>query len=139
MMTRWLAYIRLFDFDVKHIPGNTNSAANALARCGQSSDDPEGPENEADDYFDAQLYSAYVSHNPSPTTRIYLHELEYEGEDLILAHYLEMLQRPDNLTDPQYQQLRKKLRNFLARDGYLFKRGRKGNVPPQRVIGRVEQ
>jgi len=24
MMTRWLAYIRLFDFHVKHIPGNKN-------------------------------------------------------------------------------------------------------------------
>jgi RNase H-like domain found in reverse transcriptase len=34
MMTRWLAYIRLFDFDVKHIPGNKNGSANALSRRG---------------------------------------------------------------------------------------------------------
>ena len=76
-LKKWLAYIRLFDFDVKHIPGNKNGAADVLSRCGQSPDDPEGPENEPDDYFDAQLYSAYVSRNPSPTVRIYLHELEY--------------------------------------------------------------
>ena len=30
MMTRWLSYIRLFDFDVKHVPGNKNGAADAL-------------------------------------------------------------------------------------------------------------
>ena len=105
MMTRWLAYIRLFDFDVKHIPGNKNSAADALSRRGRSSEDPEESENEADDYFDAQLYSAYVSDSFVPTARIYLHEGEYEGEDLTLGRYLETLQRPDNLTNQQYQQL----------------------------------
>ena len=45
MMTRWLAYIRLFDFDIKHIPGNKNGAADILSWHGQCPD-------EADDYFD---------------------------------------------------------------------------------------
>jgi len=57
MMTRWLVYIRLFDFHVKHIPGNKNSAADALFRCGVGLADPLEDENDADDYFDAKLYS----------------------------------------------------------------------------------
>ena len=31
MMTRWLAYIRLFDFTVKHVPGRKNGGADALS------------------------------------------------------------------------------------------------------------
>src|SRR6204780_3185095 len=56
MMTRWLAYIRLFDFHVKHIAGNKNGAADALSRCGGESQDLHEDEDEADDYFDAKLY-----------------------------------------------------------------------------------
>lgn len=53
--TRWLTYIRLFDFDVKHIPGNKNDAADALSRGGQSPhDDPDDLEVDADDYFDTK-------------------------------------------------------------------------------------
>jgi len=143
MMTRWLAYIRLFDFDVKHIPGTKNGAADALSRRGVSQDEPEEPEEEADDYFDVKLYHAYVSTPSSKdydyTARIYLHEGEYDGDDLVLGQYLETLQRPDNITDQQYQQLRKRSRNFLVRDGYLFKRGRRRNIPPRRVVGRLDQ
>jgi hypothetical protein len=32
MSTRWLSYIRLFDFDVKHIKGTRNGAANGLSQ-----------------------------------------------------------------------------------------------------------
>ena len=80
MMTRWLAYIRLFDFDVKHIPRNKNGAADALSPRGRSPhDDPEDPEDNADDYFDAKLYHAYISNPRSNfTTRVYLHEEEYK-------------------------------------------------------------
>ena len=34
MMTRWLAYIRLFDFTVKHVPGSKNEGAGPLSRRG---------------------------------------------------------------------------------------------------------
>ena len=70
IMTRWLTYIRLFDFDINHIPGNKNGVTDALSRHGQSPDDPEALENEADDYFDAQLYSMYVPHGSPPTARM---------------------------------------------------------------------
>ena len=96
MMTRWLAYIRLFDFHVKHIPGNRNGGADALSRRGQSPEDPPEDENEADDYFDAKLYSIQASDrdsdwNLSSMVRIYLHNADYEDDDLILRHYLKTL------------------------------------------------
>jgi hypothetical protein len=131
-----LTYIRLFDFDVKHIPGTKNGGADALSRRGLSPDDGFEDENEADDYFDAKLYGITVTAEPPLLTRIYLHEGEYDGDDLVLGQYLETLQRPDGLTDQQFLRLRQKSRFFFVRDGYLFKRSRKRSQPPRRVLGR---
>jgi len=137
MMIRWLLYIRLFDFDVKHIPGQKNGAVDALSRRGQSPEDETEDENEADDYFESRMYVTQLDLQEPPhiPAQVYLNEGEYNGDDLILGHYLENLQRPDGMTDAQYQQLRKKSRDFLIRDGYLFKRGRKRGMPPRRVVG----
>ena len=55
MMTRWLSYIRLFDFDTKHVPGVKNGAADALSRRGLA----EGEEQSDDDvdvFFETKLY-----------------------------------------------------------------------------------
>ena len=71
--------------------------------------------------------------------RVWLVDGEYEGDDLILGQYLETLQRPDNLSDLEYRQLRKKSRGFLVRDGYLYKRGQRRNQLPWRVLGKPEQ
>ena len=138
MMTRWLAYIRLFDFEVKHIPGTKNGGADALSRRGLAPEDGIEDENEADDYFDAKLCGVSVTEEPPLLARIYLHEAEYDGDDLVLGRYLETLQRPDSLTDQQYQRLRQKSRHFLVCDGYLFKRARKRSHPPRRVIGKED-
>ena len=66
--------------------------------------------------------------------RIYLHDAEYEEDDLTLGRYLETLQRPEGVTDQQFQQLRRKSRTFLVRDGYLFKRSRKRGIPLEELL-----
>ena len=60
MMTRWLAYIRLFDFTVKHVPGRKNGGADALSRRDYADGDVE-EDDTVDDYFDAKLYSIQLS------------------------------------------------------------------------------
>jgi transposase InsO family protein len=133
MMTRWLTYIRLFDFDVKHIPGKRNGAADALSRRQASPADSDS--DSIDDYFESQLYATSVSIVEGYTVRIWLHEADYEGDDVVLGHYLETLERPDGMSDQEFQQLRRKARTFFVRDGLLYKRGRKRGVPPRRVLG----
>jgi hypothetical protein len=64
---------------------------------------------------------------------------EDDPDDVILGQYLTSLERPDGMTDSQYQQLRKKSKNFLVRDGMLFKRPRHHGVPPRQVVGLKEQ
>jgi len=137
MMTRWLSYIRLFDFDTKHVPGSKNGAADALSRRGEG----EGENLEevgVDEFFEAKMYSVSASLGEGKyrwkveISRVYLNEEEYLGEDLILGKYLATLKRPEGLTDAEYKNLRWKSKSFFIRDGYLYKRGRR---VPRRVIG----
>jgi hypothetical protein len=139
-MSHVCSYIRLFDFDTTHIPGNKNGAADALSRRGQSIEDDEESEKDTDEYFEARMYGIAVAGDPKPLmARVYFHEGEYMGDDLTLGQYLETLQRPNRLTDAEYRQLRRKARGFFVRDGYLFKRGRKRGFPPRRVVGTQDQ
>jgi hypothetical protein len=55
----WPTYLRLFDFDVRHVPGNKNGAADALSRRGTvPADSASGvnDDDDVDDYFDEKLY-----------------------------------------------------------------------------------
>jgi len=49
LVTRWLAWIRLFDFEVRHIPGKQHTAANALSRRPRHLDDTGTDEEDIDD------------------------------------------------------------------------------------------
>ena len=96
MMTRWLAYIRLFDFDAKHVAGSKNGAADALSRRGYCEEDEDLSDDAVDEYFEVKLYSimvgpVYDSGTNVEVLRIYLNEAEYEGDDLILGKYLSTL------------------------------------------------
>ena len=39
LVTRWIAWIRLFDFEVKHVKGSTHTAADGLSRQPQTESD----------------------------------------------------------------------------------------------------
>ena len=104
VMTGWLAYIWLFDFHVKHIPGDKKGATDALSRSGAGPADAPEDEDEADDYFDAKLSSIQGSYRAAhySTARIYLDEADYEGDDLILRGYSETLRRPGGLNYQEF-------------------------------------
>jgi RNase H-like domain found in reverse transcriptase len=54
LVTRWLAWIRLFDFEVRYIKGTKHSAADGLSRRPQCKDDSEDKLN-IDDFVVAKL------------------------------------------------------------------------------------
>jgi len=59
LITRWLAWIRLFDFKVRHMPGKQYTAADALSRRLRHPDDTKSSEEEdIDDWILSEL-SAY--------------------------------------------------------------------------------
>ena len=63
LVTRWIAYIWLFDFEVRHVPGNKHTAADGLSRRPrtESDDIDEQHEVDIDDFIDAELNAFSVA------------------------------------------------------------------------------
>ena len=140
LLTCWATYIRLFDFDVRHVPGTKNGAADALSRRGgKGPEDEDEAEDEAEDYFEARLYAASIVDMSDVGLPVYFRPEEYSGDDRYIGEFLSTLQRPAGLEDDDFNRIRWKAKQFLARDGFLFKLGRRAGDPPKRVIEGKEQ
>ena len=63
LVTRWIAWIRLFDFEVRHIPGKRHTAADGLSRRPPTDQDlaEAAEEPDIDDFILAELNSLRVS------------------------------------------------------------------------------
>ena len=57
LVTQWLAWIRLFDFEVRHVPGSKNVVADGLSRKPATEEDLDEAEREQDidDWIETQL------------------------------------------------------------------------------------
>jgi len=61
VVNRWLAWIRLFSFDIKHIAGKKHGGLDGLSRRGRDEgDSDEEDENELEESIDADLAYAYT-------------------------------------------------------------------------------
>ena len=63
LVTRWLAWIRLFDFEVKHVRGRVHSAADGLSRKPRTRSDDIDNKNDMDidEFIAAELDCAQIS------------------------------------------------------------------------------
>src|SRR5580700_10075875 len=57
LVTRWIAYIQLFDFEVRHVPERKHTTADGLSRrlCTASDDTDDSFEEDIEDFIDAEL------------------------------------------------------------------------------------
>lgn len=134
LVTRWIAWIRLFDFDVRHIPGKQHTAADGLSRRKGTAEEIahaaiEDPD-ELEQFLDDNLFIRRLEARP---VTVRLVAGEYTGHWADIGRFLEDMELPADLTPRQREAFRKEATRFLIRDGHLFKRGRE-NQPPKRVV-----
>lgn len=152
LLTRWIAWIKLFDFEIKHIPGKKNTAADGLSRkpAGPSDELDDQWEGEVDDFIDVQLDVINISMNliltgstsipakdestPTPL------EGNWTKESQDYARFLTTLELPDDLLGEPNAELDRKRASFKSRamgyfvqDGILWKRASK-QYGPRRVV-----
>ena len=141
LITRWLTWIRLFDFDVRHVPDHKYTAADGLSRRPrtQSDDEDEANEVDIDDFIDAELASISVL----PIKARVAPELEdgYSLRSQMIAEWLTTLRRPigsEHMTHREWFIFKREVTRFRVVDKHLFRENIK-NVPLRRVIDFFEQ
>jgi len=130
LIMRWIAYILLFDFTVRHIPGKKNSVADGLSRK------PEGPSDQTDRNFEGDIEDFIDAQLNVVQTRVLDNSYSEEHEEL--AKFLVSLQRPTNLSSSDFRRLKKTAQTFMVKKGKLWKRPKSPTSLPKLVVDEEE-
>lgn len=127
-MLRWIAFIRMFNPELKHIAGKDNPVADMLSRARYTCDDHEDRH--------AMCLSSMVE---EASEEIEFNEELYCGELLQLGRYLSSLQRDPQWSNEDFSKIRKKSHQFMVKNGVLWKHPKKKGFSYLRVIGKKEE
>lgn len=158
LVTRWMAWIRLFDFDVKHVPGQKNGAADGLSRRPATerelAEQANGPD--VDEFITAEITYLRAACYPVVTRSAQTEEdgddndntnsnpsdsplsAGYSAESNDIARYLITLRRPPEMSRSQFYYFKKKCVKFVVQDRHLFRRHKGRTEILQRVLDAKE-
>ncbi|KAJ5303745.1 uncharacterized protein N7443_003405 [Penicillium atrosanguineum] len=134
LVTRWMAWIRLFDFDVKHVSGRKNGAQ----------------EVDVDDFINAEVSYLRASCFPARATitngdeeladnpATLPLENSYSTESQDIARYLTTLRRPPEMSRSHFYYFKRKCLKFVVQDSHLFYRHKGKTEIMRRVLDKKE-
>ncbi|KAI7944119.1 hypothetical protein MJO28_011647 [Puccinia striiformis f. sp. tritici] len=129
-MTRWVAFIQLFSFDLKHVPGKTFTMSDGLSQRVPRQDEAPGQEFDEDESWIKPHPGFGVKEVNTLNLGVDGSAFDQEGVWDLLQQYLTNLRRPDS-TDNEWKAIKHKSETFFMSDGKLKRR----NKPfPQVVI-----
>jgi hypothetical protein len=141
LVTRWLVWIRFFDFEIRHVSDIKHIAADDLSRKSLSSNDLKkvAEEKDIDDWIDAQLncvrvFSVSIVEEESSFILIF----EYSEKSRKIVVYLFTLRKSSEMTLKEFNKFKKKTLRFKLQRDQLFRRNSK-NVLMKRVIDDLEE
>ena len=137
LVTKWLAWIHLFDFKIRHVPDTKHTAADGLSRRPRSKSDDEDERfvQDIDAFIDADLDRIYVRPLAIEDDEDILNGY-YSDHSLRIAQYLSDLQCPQDITVREFRAFKIDAHRYVIRDRHLFRRANK-NIPIRRVIDSV--
>ena len=112
LIMRWLSYLRLFDFEVRHVPGEKNTVADGLSRK------PSGPSDRLDEQGEGDIEDFVDLH--LNTTRFEPLTGPHSDESARIARYLQTFERPEGLNAAQFRAFRTKARKYFVKGGKLW-------------------
>jgi len=147
LLTCWITWIRLFDFDVTHVPGKLNWGSEGLSRRPWwervlNSEE----EDDLEETLEASLRRIRVEQGPERKkwgrafklfVGVRLAE-EYKGRWKERGEFLGNMKRPEGKTTKEMQQFRWEAMKYLVSDGMFYRR-QKTNESPAKVIVSTEQ
>jgi len=156
LVQRWLAWLHLFDFDIRHVRGTKNGAADALSRQPEFRENiPEEPDFDLDDWVDVQLNTLQHNHKvmpaqaestaePAPRSQTMEEQILDENGNALdgfyteehheIARWLATQRRPPQMSRREFTSMKRKALQFVVQHRQLFHKVRKSTIPLQRVI-----
>jgi hypothetical protein len=134
-MARWVAWIRLFDFEVRHVAGERHQAPDGLSRRPAAQSELEEPNDDQylDDMIDAKFFMADIEEvEETPAEPESILEGKYSQESHDMAYYLVKLKRPPGYTADQQRALKKRSKGFFVKDKRLLRQS--GNREPIQIV-----
>jgi hypothetical protein len=134
-MLRWIAYIRSLNPILVHISGKKNSVADMLSRaryiCEEEMETQEIGEDEEDEGYG--YVQASEGENTSGKNLAFKEDL-YEGKLKDIGIYLSTMKRQEGWTDKAFKSIRHQSYNYILRDSFLWKRPKRKDGVPLKVV-----
>lgn len=134
MVTRWLAWLKLFDFTVKHVPGRRHRGPDGLRRRPQSErDSPErvSIDEEIESGMNAIRARLYSVDTAGRTDRVL--DPSHSAHSERIAKYMTSLERPEQMKGMEWTGFKTEALKFIVDGDQLYRQGERG-VPFRRVI-----
>ncbi|KAL3687707.1 hypothetical protein R1sor_014016 [Riccia sorocarpa] len=129
-MLRWIAYIRNFNPELKHIAGKENVVADMLSRARYEGEEEMILAAEEENRREAWCQAREVSDSEVLPFR----EDLYSGKLRDIGLYLSSLEKPEGCSDAEFKKVRHKAYGFLLHEGYLWKRPKRRDGVLLRVV-----
>lgn len=121
LVLRWIAWMRLFDFEVRHVPGKRHTATDGLSRRPRTESDDldDAQETDVDEWIDGQLRIATVYLLEGGESIKDVMQDEYNEEHLQYAENLLSLTHPFGMSLPEFRKFKKRALKFQVTDNLL--------------------
>ncbi|KAL3698249.1 hypothetical protein R1sor_012325 [Riccia sorocarpa] len=126
-MLRWIAYIRSFNPELRHIAGKENVVADMLSRARYEGEEEMLQAAEEEDRKEVWCQVSVSEVLP-------FKEDLYDGKLRDIGFYLSTLERRGDWNEAEFKKIRQKAYGFLLRDGYLWKRPKRRDGDFLRVV-----
>ena len=151
LITRWLALLNMWEFEIRHVPGKKNVVADALSRRPEAPgwEPPMEPEEDVEDFIDHQLGALSLADSAEGLRNPVFSAYGQEANPAVLeslvtekfrniATWLLTLKNPAGLTRSDLRRLRKEARKYCIVQDMLWERS-PGDKPLRRVIDNPDQ
>lgn len=120
MIIRWMSYILLFDFTVRHVPGVKNGVADGLSRKPRGPSDilDDAIEGDFEEALDIKMSSISLDDDPAKVSSIG----EYSDHNRLLARFLQTFEKPEGISKREWSKIRAEAKVTFIQHGKLWRR-----------------
>jgi hypothetical protein len=118
-MLGWIAFICMFNPELRHVAGKDNPLANMLSRARYDETKEEGCRVETHEVHQVLEFKEEL----------------YSGDLLVIGNYLKTLKKDPSWTREEFEKIRRNSYSFFLKDDFLWRRPKVVDGIPLRIVG----